>query len=95
MQGVISVDAGLAGFFNGKKPNSEDEKWLSLCNWMEEQDNRHTATNENGEYYIREVGDKGVMGFWSRTAYGDGEYSVFAINGNNGKTVALAIDYIF
>lgn len=78
-----------------KSQTSRTKNGFPLCNWMEEQDNRHAAANENGEYYIREVGDKGVMGFWSRTAYGDGEYSVFAINGNNGKTVALAIDYIF
>lgn len=93
LQGVIGVDAGLAGFFNGYKPNFDDNVWLSLCKWMEEEDNQRTTANENDGYYIREVGDEGVTGFWSRTAYGDGVYEVFAINGSNGKTVALAIDY--
>lgn len=93
LRGAIGVDAGIAGFFNGDKPNFDTDEWFALCDWMREQDKQHKDANENGEYYIREVGDKGVTGFWSRTAYGDGEYNVFAINGSNGKTVALAICY--
>lgn len=80
--GYISVDAGLAGFFNSPKPDYallSDTEWEEFCNNI---DDENRATN---------IDD----GFFSSSGYGDGRYTVFGYKKTeNGPYTALEIIFI-
>lgn len=79
--GEIGVDAGLAGFFNGK-PDYDDEGWskiVDLCDFLNK-DRLHYYFNSDG--------------FFSDTGFGDGTYEVRGRRGEGGAYDMLQIIFI-
>lgn len=96
--GEIGVDAGIAGFFDGSKPDFSDEKWSELCTWMNQVDRTAEARfGRLGHWYILHFGETNADGFWTSSGYGDGGYPVFAIQsimGTEKKTTAVEIRFL-
>ncbi len=78
--GFISVDAGLAGFFNNK-PDYNDDEWENFCDILNEPD-------ENGvlkDAWITEDG------FFTSSGDGDGRYPVYLRSNDKGQVTAVEI----
>ena len=97
--GDIGVDAGIAGFFDGEKPDFTDTEWHDLCSWMSAKDNAAKSKADGKAYgwYIRSMPQTGREGFWTSSGYGDGGYDVYAIHSIIGKkrlTTAVEIRFL-
>lgn len=83
--GTIGVDAGLAGFFEGK-PDYDDETWYKLCDFLLE-----PTDGIQRRYWIGDESSpmkcKCVL---SISGYGDGDYDVYSIT-KNGKLVGYKL----
>lgn len=83
--GTICVDAGLAGFFEGK-PDYDDQSWENLT--------EHLLKPVNGSQCHYWLGDKTspmkCKCFFSISGYGDGIYDVYSI-AKNGKCVGYKL----
>lgn len=72
--GTICVDAGLAGFFEGK-PDYDDESWENLGNYLWE-----PVDGAQRHYWIGdESSPMKCKCFLSFSGYGDGVYDVYSI----------------
>lgn len=79
----IGVDAGLAGFFEGK-PDYNREEWMKICDFLCDK-NVCTAEKENAFKCVGVCSDSG---------YGDGEYPVVRLYDVKGRWVGYKIIYI-
>jgi len=77
----IGVDAGLAGFFENK-PDYSREEWSEVCDTI-----RKAEMDGKKAYDID-------CGFFSNTAYGDGEYPVYCRKDKDDVIVALKIVFM-
>ena len=96
--GDIGVDAGIAGFFDGEKPDFSDSEWHDLCDWMIEKDKEAEAKTGHRTHfwYIQNLQKTGKDGFWSSSGYGDGGYTAHAIHSIvNGKRMTTAVEIRF
>ena len=96
--GDIGVDAGIAGFFDGEKPDFSDSEWAEFCNWMREKDMEAKKQDGGREplWYIRRLVHSGKDGFWTSSGYGDGGYSAYAIHSIiGGKRLTTAVEIRF
>lgn len=79
----IGVDAGLAGFFEGK-PDYNREEWMKICDFLHDK-NVCAAEKENAFKCVGVCSDSG---------YGDGEYPVVRLYDVKGRWVGYKIIYI-
>lgn len=96
--GDIGVDAGIAGFFDGEKPDFSDSEWAEHCNWMREKDTETKKQNGGraSYWYIRCLPQTEKDGFWTSSGYGDGGYSAHAIHSIiDGKRMTTAAEIRF
>lgn len=81
LEGVVGVDAGMAGFF----PNKSDEDEFYRNTILKDIDKIG-----KGEYNI---GYLTGYGFWTESGYGDGGYDATAWRNNEGEIIALGINF--
>lgn len=77
--GTIGVDSGLAGFFENK-PDYTNSEWKEFCDRVYENEKERAWIIENG--------------FFSKSGFGDGGYSVYAHENKDGFVTALEIRFI-
>lgn len=77
--GYIGVDAGLAGFFNGK-PDFTDEQWNYICRYI-------PAHRKEMFYKIKE-------GVFADSGRGDGEYPVYVYRNNANEITGVEIQFL-
>lgn len=82
--GFIGVDAGLAGYFVDK-PDYNDKQWQEICDWIYQGD--------AVAWYHSSQAPMNCIGFFTRTGYGDGEYSVFEITASTGELIGYALEF--
>lgn len=80
---TITVDTGLAGFFENKKDYSNEE-WKLFCNDLSIEDRRDPTK----KYYFRD------NGFFSQSGLGDGTYDVFIKKNTDGEIVQVKIKFL-
>lgn len=94
----VGVDSGQAGIFDleafksvesGTKdlPESKHEQFYSACcNW--------TGSSDSDPIMVTIGNDSLSMGINSSSGFGDGGYSAYCISDDEGKVIAIAIDYM-
>lgn len=83
--GTICVDAGLAGFFEGK-PDYDDESWENLGNYLLE-----PANGAQRHYWLEDaMSPTKCKCFFSFSGDGDGSYGIYAIS-KDGKLVGYKL----
>lgn len=85
--GTICVDAGLAGFFEGK-PDYDDESWKNLGNYLLE-----PVNGTQRRYWLcDETSPMKCKCFFSFSGYGDGMYAVRSIT-KGGELVGYKLEF--
>ena len=79
----IGVDAGMAGFFEGK-PDFTDDQWGNFCDMCRDAGYPSVFCEDHGLFH----------GFCSSSGYGDGGYPVFVARNAKGEICALEIRFL-
>ena len=95
--GLISVDAGLAGYFVNKPTFSEENHWLNFCDYTYKKKNHpnniyDTCLVNNCELF-KTPEEKAWNGFWTGSGIGDGLYPVYKLKNSEGQIIGLKLNF--